>query len=140
MIWVILGMIGISFVASAQQVAPGFDLVSVKPHPAGDNRLMYPQFLPGGRFVSIAPLQAVISVAYGIPLNPSQRLKGLPEWTHSRDTIYDIEATGTLPPGLPVKERADRIKAMLQMFAGRQVRTCGSPRNEVDAGICAFGG
>ena len=70
--------------------------------------------LPGGRFVSIGPLQVVISVAYGIPFNPSQRLKGLPEWTLSRDAFYDIEATGTVPPGLPVKERTDRIKTMLQ--------------------------
>ena len=59
-------------------------------------------------------MQAVISVAYGIPFNPSQRLKGLPEWTHSGNDIYDIEATGTVPPGLPVKERTDRIKVMLQ--------------------------
>jgi uncharacterized protein (TIGR03435 family) len=112
--WVILAMIGISFVASAQQTGPRFEVVSVKPHSTGDNRLMFPQFLPGGRFVATGPLQAVISVAYGLPFNPSQRLRGLPDWTHSRDAIYEIQATGTIPAGLAVKERTDRTKAMLQ--------------------------
>ena len=92
-----------------------FEVASVKPHARGDNRSISPEFLPGGKFVSIDTLDAAISTAYNLPLfNSGARLLGLPDWTRTQEGLYDIEAMGTLPAGLSDKARSDRMRLMLQ--------------------------
>src|SRR6266436_5319982 len=94
-----------------------FEVASVKPHKADDNRRSMPQFLPGGRFVSTGiPLRMVIATAYHVGFQ-SVRLSGGPDWITSLDGVYDIEATpppGVIPAGLPGKERDEKLKLMLQ--------------------------
>ncbi len=92
-----------------------FEVVSVRPHAPGDRNLA-PPGLVGGRFVSKAPLQFVIALAYNVPSTPSasERIKGLPDWATSFDAAYDIEATGTFPAGLSGKARDDKARLMLQ--------------------------
>jgi len=97
--------------------AVAFEAASVKPHAPGDNRFKLPEFLPGGRFVSSAPLRIVIATAYNLPFNLSVRLSGGPDWLTKPDSVFDIEATagpGGIPPGLTVKARNDRVKLMLR--------------------------
>ena len=109
------GIVIFSLAALAQEpTPPKFDVASVKQHAPGDARRIFPQFAPGGRFVAIAPVPVVISFAYGLPINPSERLKGLPDWTRSREAIYDIQATGVLPVSLPAKDRSERMKSMVR--------------------------
>jgi bla regulator protein BlaR1 len=95
-----------------------FETTSVKPLKTGENRFAPPQFLPGGRFTSRAPLLAVIGVAYDVALfNPSSRISGAPDWIRSPESIYDIEATASkdaIPDGLPAKEAGDRRRSMLR--------------------------
>jgi bla regulator protein BlaR1 len=95
-----------------------FEAISVKPVKVGDGGLIPPQFRPGGRFVSRAPLLAVIGVAYDVPLfNPHDRISGGPDWIRSPESIYDIEATapkGAIPDDLPAKEAGNRKRSMLQ--------------------------
>ena len=102
--------------APAQQGAPAFEVISVKPHKPDDNRREMPRFLPG-RFSSVAiPLRFVIAAAYDVGFQ-SVRLTGGPEWIQSMDGSYDIEATapkGALPPGLPDNLRSERLRLMLQ--------------------------
>ena len=94
-----------------------FEVASVKPHKADDNRRSMPQFLPGGRFVSTGiPLRMVIATAYHVGFQ-SVRLSGGPDWINSMDGVYDIEATpppGVIPAGLPSKARDEKLKLMLQ--------------------------
>src|ERR1043166_1298494 len=75
---VITGFSGIRAKAQAT-VSPGFEVASIK-----RNRITtccgFPQFLPGGRFRSVAdPLEIVLDVAYGLPLK-SYRISDGPDW------------------------------------------------------------
>jgi uncharacterized protein (TIGR03435 family) len=93
-----------------------FEVVSVKPHPAGDTRMQFPSFLPGGRLTSHAPLFIVIATAYNVAFQ-GPRLTGGPDWIRSADGVYDIEATppkDALPQGLASNIRAERLRSMLQ--------------------------
>jgi uncharacterized protein (TIGR03435 family) len=105
--------------AQSQPAEPvAFEVASVRPHAPGDNRFRLPEFLPGGRFVSRAPLLMVIATAYNVPFNESVRLSGGPEWFRERDSsVFDIEAaagTGVIPAGLSYKTRNERMRLMLQ--------------------------
>lgn len=94
---------------------PSFEAVSVRPHgPGGRTSLMLPTVLPGGRFVSKFSVSSVISFAYKLPVNPSPRLSGVPEWAHAVDDAYDIEATGVMPAGLSAQASTDRMRLMVQ--------------------------
>ena len=91
-----------------------FDVASVKqikPNDAAE--LRFPAF-DGTRFVSAAPLFIVIATAYRLPLNPSPRLTGAPDWIDGPDGVYDIEATAHIPPGLSSSARGERFRRMLQ--------------------------
>ena len=99
---------------SQSKEAVAFEVASVKPHAPGNNNFMLPTFLAGGRFVSNTPLVFVIALAYNLPFNPNARLTGYPDWIRSQDAIYDIEATGVIPPGLSDQARSDRMRSMLQ--------------------------
>ncbi len=71
-----------------------------------------PTALPGGRFVSKFPLAFVISYAYKLPFN---RPSGFRESLDALGrTMYDIQATGTMPGGLSAQARDDRMRLMLQ--------------------------
>jgi bla regulator protein blaR1 len=111
--------LAIGLAQSESANSPAFEAVSVKLHPAGDRSGMtQPTALPGGRFVSRAPLMFLIGYAYKLPFNPSSRLTGLPDWV--QPGIYDIEATSEMPPGLSVEARDDRVRAMVRaMLADR---------------------
>lgn len=95
-----------------------FEVASVKPHQPGDRQFATPQFLPGGRFTSRAPVALVIALAYDFSVQNAKRVSGvLPDWISSLDSVYDIEATapeGALPESLSKKDRTDRERSMLQ--------------------------
>jgi len=108
--------------AQSQQMTRAFEVVSVKPYQGDGRDLRAPEFLPGGRFTSKAPLVMVIATAYDIPVQlAAARITGAPSWMNvsrnSMDGIYDIEATapkGAFPDGLSPDARADRYRLMLQ--------------------------
>jgi uncharacterized protein (TIGR03435 family) len=116
----VMGLVAIGLVRAQSQPtsqstgAVAFEAASVKPRAPGDNRFMFPRFFPGGRFVSNAPLGVVIAIAYNLPINPSPRLTGVPDWAGSMDAAYDIQATGIFPAGLSEKARVERGRLMLQ--------------------------
>ena len=96
--------------------SPAFEVVSVKPNNTEDVRSMRMQVLPGGRLsVAGLPLLALLARSYNLPMNPSERLSGVPEWAiHER---YDIEAkapAGAFPEGLPASEARAKMQAMIQ--------------------------
>jgi uncharacterized protein (TIGR03435 family) len=101
-----------------------FEVTSVKPYKGGgpigkgNPNLRAPEFLPGGRFTSTAPLLMLIAAAYDIPMSgPVARITGGPAWLNSPESVYDIEATApkdALPEGLSGKDRTDREMSMLQ--------------------------
>src|SRR5262249_16917672 len=96
---------------------PTFEVASVKLHVGGMDRntLVPPTALPGGRFVSNFPLKFVIAWAYRVPFNSQGgRLTGLPDWADGPGSIFDVEATGAMPPGLSVQARDDRVRAMVR--------------------------
>jgi len=58
---------------------------------------------------SAVPLPLLLRYAYDVPINPSPRLSGVPDW---RET-FDIDAKASveaIPSGLPVSERRARVQ------------------------------
>lgn len=52
-----------------------------------------------------------------VPVNQSPRITGFPDWMAvdpRGDSVYDIEATSAMPPGLSAEARDDRMRAMVQ--------------------------
>ena len=93
--------------------ALAFEAASVKASASVDRASMRPPTaLPGGRFVSKWPLYQVIAYAYNLPSTPSVRLSGIPDAMVR--SIYDIEATGTIPAGLSARAREDRTRIMVR--------------------------
>jgi bla regulator protein blaR1 len=97
-----------------------FEVASVRPHKPGD-RFADPQILPGGRFISRAPLIVVIAFAYNVPLRlqGDALIIGGPGWINisSLDNAYDIEATvpkQAIPDGLSVDDATNRERLMVQ--------------------------
>jgi uncharacterized protein (TIGR03435 family) len=105
------------------QSPPAFEVASVKGH-TGARVFSFPQFLQGGRFTATGiPLQIVIAIAYNLPFQGTQ-LSGGPDWIRSADDTYDIEAKAdpqTLQ-GLSPKERADKLRLMLQTLLADRFR------------------
>jgi uncharacterized protein (TIGR03435 family) len=113
---VIIGLVDVSQVRAQSAENPTFDVASVKLHAGVIDRsiLVPPTVLPGGRFVSRFPLAILISYAYKLSGNQS-RVTGIPDWTKSpQGGVYDVEATSTMPPGLSMQARNDRVRAMVQ--------------------------
>jgi len=75
---------------------------------------MLPTVLPGGRFVSKFSISSVISFAYKLPINPSPRLSGVPEWARGINEVYDIEATGFMPGGSSAEVSTDQLRLMVR--------------------------
>ena len=120
---VVIGLIEASTVRAQSAKNPTFDVASVKLHAGGTDRntLVPPTVLPGGRFVSRFPLAILISYAYKLPGN-QVRVTGIPDWTKSPQGVYDVEATGTMPPGLSMQARNDRVRAMVQALLADRFR------------------
>ena len=45
-----------------------------------------------GRFTATVPLMQLIAFAYYLPLNPSPRLSGGPDWIRCPEAFYEIKA------------------------------------------------
>jgi uncharacterized protein (TIGR03435 family) len=103
-------------VVFAQQSNPAaFETASIKPHNPNDPRDQGLQFFPSGRLTAVEiAVRSLIAAAYELPL-PSRRLSGGPNWINSEE--YDIEAAAAadeFPSGLPVKDRDEKMRVMLQ--------------------------
>jgi uncharacterized protein (TIGR03435 family) len=100
--------------AGAQSQA--FEAITIQPDPSGDPRNARMQVLPtGGLIASAVPVLALLRYAYDVPINPSPRLSGLPDWTIRER--YNIEAkapVNTVPPGLPGSEVRGRTQQMVR--------------------------
>jgi len=92
-----------------------FATITIKPARSSDARNARMQVRPNGDLVASAvPVIRLLSYAYDVPVNPSQRLSRLPDWT--RET-YDIEAkavANAIPPGLQDREVRSRIQQMIR--------------------------
>src|SRR5688572_12866742 len=96
--------------APAIAESQAFEAISIKPARSGDPRNMRMRVLPNGDLnASAVPVLMLLRYAYDVPVNPSPRLSGLPDW---RET-YNIEAkapANAVPPGLPESEKRRRIQ------------------------------
>jgi len=102
------------FALPALAQSPAFEAISIKPSRSGDPRTMRVRVLPNGDLVASAvPLPLLLRYAYDVPINPSPRLSGVPDW---RET-FDIDAKASvdaIPSGLPVSERRARLQRMIR--------------------------
>ena len=91
-----------------------FATITIKVARSADARNTRMRVLPiGDLFASAVPAVGLLSYAYDVPVNPSPRLSGLPEW---RET-YDIEAKGpanAVPAGLQDSEKRRRMQGMIR--------------------------
>lgn len=112
---VAIGLVDVSRVRAQSAETATFEAATVKPlvGPLDRSTLVPPTALPGGKFVSRFPLAILISWAYNLPANQSL-VTGIPDWTKGPGAVYDIEGTSSLPPGLSVQARNDRVRAMVQ--------------------------
>jgi uncharacterized protein (TIGR03435 family) len=103
-------MLALPAVAQSQ----AFATITIKPARSADARNTRMQVLPNGDLIASAvPVVRLLSYAYDVPVNPSPRLSGLPEW---RET-YDIEAkapANAVPSGLQESEKRRRIQGMIR--------------------------
>jgi uncharacterized protein (TIGR03435 family) len=77
--------------ASAFAQAQSFATIDVKPARSADPQSMRVRVLPNGDLIGTSvPVITLVSVGYGVPTNPSERLVSLPPWAYSER--YDIEA------------------------------------------------
>ncbi len=96
--------------------SPAFEVITIKPDRSGDRRNARLRVLPTGDLIASAvPLPVLLGYAYDVPINPSPRLSGLPDWAiHGR---YDIEArapANAIPPGLSGSEVRGRTQHMIR--------------------------
>jgi uncharacterized protein (TIGR03435 family) len=100
--------------SSAVAQSPAFAVISIKPALGRDPRSMRMRVLPRGVFTATAvPVLELLRYAYGVPINPSPRLSGLPEWPET----YDIEAralANAVPPDLQESEERRRMQEMVR--------------------------
>ena len=91
-----------------------FATITIKPARSTDTGNTRMQVLPNGNLIASAvPVVRLLSYAYDVPVNPSSRLSGLPEW---RET-YDIEAkapANAIPSGLQESEKHHRMQQMIR--------------------------
>jgi len=103
-------VVALMFALPAVAQSPAFEAISIKPARSADPRNMRVRVLPRGHLVASAvPLPLLLRYAYDVPINPSPRLSGVPDW---RET-FDIDAKASveaIPSGLPVSERRARVQ------------------------------
>jgi len=94
--------------------SPAFATITLKPARSAAPSNTRVQMLPNGDFIASAvPVITLLSYAYDVPVNPSPRLSGLPEW---RET-YDIEAkapANAVQSGVQESEKRDRMQGMIR--------------------------
>jgi uncharacterized protein (TIGR03435 family) len=109
---VIYLLMALSRVAQPQTFAK----ITIKPARSADPRNVRVQVLPNGDLIATAvPVITLLSYVYDVPVNPSQRLSPLPDWTVRER--YDIEAKAppnAIPPGLQDSEVRRRIQQMIR--------------------------
>src|SRR3954467_14862914 len=93
---------------AAAQSNPKFEVASVKPNKSTDARTgIGVKNSPGGKVsISNLPLLILISFAYEVPFQSTQRLSGGPEWI--RAERFDVEAKapeGAIPVAATGRER-----------------------------------
>lgn len=108
---------------SASVQAQVFVTINVKPARSSDPQSMRLRIFPNGNLIATAvPVITLISDAYGVPSNPSERLSSLPGWAYSER--YDIEAKAysrTTPISQKLVEQmfrqvlADRFRLAMQV-------------------------
>lgn len=93
---------------------PSFNVMSVRLARSADPRTMRLRALPNGDLVATAvPVAMLLSYAYDLPVNPSPRLSGLPDWRER----FDVEAKASAnanPSGLSEHERRVRLQGMIR--------------------------
>ena len=93
-----------------------FATITIRPAHSQDHLNAGVQVLPDGEVLARAvPVIRLFSYAYDLPVNPSARLSGLPDWTVRER--YDIEAkapAGAISPSLPESEARRRIQQMIR--------------------------
>src|SRR5690242_1807124 len=100
-------------VAAGMAAGQSFEVVSIKPNSTTDFRQQRLRALPGGRFsaTAITP-RSLLVYAYNLPMNQSERLVGVPQWTGMER--FDIEAKGA------ADANADTMRRMVrQLLADR---------------------
>ena len=116
-------------------------MASVKVNTTEDFRATKLQILPGGHFSATAlALRYLIVCAYNLPMNPSERLTGVPEWTN--EARYDIEAKapdGAFPAGLPASDARARVAGDASGVVGGSIQADDAPRDEGRIHLCADG-
>jgi uncharacterized protein (TIGR03435 family) len=100
--------------AAAQSKA--FATITIKVAHSADRGNGRMRVLPNGDVIATSvPVISLLSYAYDVPVNPSPRLSGLPDWTiHDR---YDVEAKAppnTVPRGLRDSEMPSRAQQMIR--------------------------
>ena len=89
-----------------------FAKVTIRPAGSVDPRTMRMQVLPNGDLIANAvPVILLLSYAYDVPVDPSPRLSGLPNWAISER--YDIEGKAIInavTPGLDDSDLRVRIQ------------------------------
>lgn len=106
--------VGMALPAAAQP--PSFEVTSVRLNASRDFRNIDVKTFPGGRFTARdVPVLVLLTTAYNLPVNPSERLSGVPDWAISER--YDIEATapsGSFPSGMPNRQARAKMQAMIR--------------------------
>jgi uncharacterized protein (TIGR03435 family) len=99
-----------------------YEVISIRPARSGDPRNMRVQMLPNGDLsASAVPVLALLGLAYDVPVNPSPRLTGLPDW---RET-YDIEAkapANAIPAALPESEKRGLRQGLIRRLLADRFR------------------
>jgi len=80
--------------------AQTFASITIKPALSTDPRNSRMQVLPDGRLIANGvPVICLLSYAYDVPVNPSPRLSGLPDWIAHENYDVDAKAPASAIPG-----------------------------------------
>src|SRR5215204_237490 len=108
------GVVFLLLAAPAVAQSQAFEVISIKPARSADPRNMRMRVLPNGDLnASAVPVLLLLGYAYDVPVNPSPRLSGLPDW---RET-YDVKATApatAVVSGLPESGRRGRMQGLIR--------------------------
>jgi uncharacterized protein (TIGR03435 family) len=102
------------FACSVVAQAPAFEAISITLANSGAPGNMRMRALSNGDVVATAvPLPLLLHYAYDVPINPSPRVVGVPEWPQR----FDIEAKAppnAIPSGLSERDRQTRLQGMIR--------------------------